>query len=161
MNLNTRGLQSFQIYLKLLIYWGFPGGSDGKESTWNVADPGLIPGSGRSPGFSFTVIKTVFHVDRRESMERKMVKKQERRNTWWLRSRRLLRTQEYSGWMSFKENLNQQGWKNYLDWVIFICWVSGFTEMSGPCFQGSGRWSTWMKLACIKHICRCYRNGRI
>ena len=50
MNLNTRGLQSFQIYLKLLIYCGFPGGSDGKESTGNVADPGLIPGSGRSPG---------------------------------------------------------------------------------------------------------------
>lgn len=31
--------------------------------------------------FSFTVIKTVFRMDRRESMERKMVKKQERRNT--------------------------------------------------------------------------------
>ena len=29
---------------------GFPGGSDGKESTWNAGDPGLIPGLGRSPG---------------------------------------------------------------------------------------------------------------
>ena len=28
----------------------FPGGSDGKESTCNVGDPGLIPGLGRSPG---------------------------------------------------------------------------------------------------------------
>ena len=28
----------------------FPGGSDGKESACNVGDPGLIPGSGRSPG---------------------------------------------------------------------------------------------------------------
>ena len=28
---------------------GFPGGSDGKESTCNVGDPRLIPGSGRSP----------------------------------------------------------------------------------------------------------------
>ena len=28
----------------------FPGGSDGKESAWNVGDPGSIPGSGRSPG---------------------------------------------------------------------------------------------------------------
>ena len=26
------------------------GGSDTKESTWNVGDPGLIPGYGRSPG---------------------------------------------------------------------------------------------------------------
>ena len=26
------------------------GGSDGKESAHNVRDPGLIPGSGRSPG---------------------------------------------------------------------------------------------------------------
>ena len=29
---------------------GFPGGSVGKESTCNPGDPGLIPGSGRSPG---------------------------------------------------------------------------------------------------------------
>ena len=28
---------------------GFPGGSDGKESTCNAGDPGSIPGSGRSP----------------------------------------------------------------------------------------------------------------
>ena len=27
----------------------FPGGSNGKESSCNVGDPGLIPGSGRSP----------------------------------------------------------------------------------------------------------------
>ena len=26
---------------------GFPGGSDGKESSCNTGDPGLIPGSGR------------------------------------------------------------------------------------------------------------------
>ena len=29
---------------------GFPGGSDGKKTTRNVKDPGLIPGQGRSPG---------------------------------------------------------------------------------------------------------------
>ena len=29
---------------------GFPSGSDGKESACNVGEPGLIPGSGRSPG---------------------------------------------------------------------------------------------------------------
>ena len=29
---------------------GFPGGSDGKESAYNVGDLGLIPGSGRSSG---------------------------------------------------------------------------------------------------------------
>ena len=28
---------------------GFPGGSDSKESAFNVGDPGLISGSGRSP----------------------------------------------------------------------------------------------------------------
>ena len=28
---------------------GFPGSSTGKESTCNAGDPGLIPGSGRSP----------------------------------------------------------------------------------------------------------------
>ena len=29
---------------------GFPDGSDGKNSTYNARDLGLIPGSGRSPG---------------------------------------------------------------------------------------------------------------
>ena len=28
----------------------FPGGSEGKASTYNAGDPGSIPGSGRSPG---------------------------------------------------------------------------------------------------------------
>ena len=28
---------------------GFPGGSDSKELACNAGDPGLIPGSGRSP----------------------------------------------------------------------------------------------------------------
>ena len=28
----------------------FHGGSDGKESACSAGDPGLIPGSGRSPG---------------------------------------------------------------------------------------------------------------
>jgi len=29
---------------------GSPGGSESKESACNAGDPGLIPGSGRSPG---------------------------------------------------------------------------------------------------------------
>ena len=33
-----------------LLYRGFPGGSDGKESACNAGDQGSIPGSGRSPG---------------------------------------------------------------------------------------------------------------
>ena len=41
----------FPSILLLIIYiLGFPGGSDGKESTYNVGDLGLIPGLGRSPG---------------------------------------------------------------------------------------------------------------
>ena len=38
-----------QFNLTILLR-GFPGGSDGKESTCNEGDPGLIPGLGRSPG---------------------------------------------------------------------------------------------------------------
>ena len=34
----------------VLPNWGFPGGSDSKESACNAGDPGSIPGSGRSPG---------------------------------------------------------------------------------------------------------------
>ena len=34
----------------LAISMGFPGGSDGKESTCNMGDLGSIPGLGRSPG---------------------------------------------------------------------------------------------------------------
>ena len=36
--------------LPTLVFLGFPGGSDGKESTCNAGDLGLIPGLGRSPG---------------------------------------------------------------------------------------------------------------
>ena len=32
------------------IHLGFPGGSDSKESTCNLGDPGSVPRSGRSPG---------------------------------------------------------------------------------------------------------------
>ena len=32
------------------IPWGFPGGSEVKETASNAGDPGSIPGSGRSPG---------------------------------------------------------------------------------------------------------------
>ena len=32
------------------VFFGFPGGSAGKESTCNGGDLGLIPGLGRSPG---------------------------------------------------------------------------------------------------------------
>ena len=32
------------------VFLGFPGGSDGKESTCNTEDLGSIPGLGRSPG---------------------------------------------------------------------------------------------------------------
>ena len=34
----------------VVIELGFPGGSEVKASASNVGDPGLIPGSGRSPG---------------------------------------------------------------------------------------------------------------
>ena len=39
-----------RISVLLLVLLGFPDSSDGKASTYNVGDPGLIPGLGRSPG---------------------------------------------------------------------------------------------------------------
>ena len=38
------------IYQPITLKKGFPGGSDGKESTCNVGDLGSIPGLGRSLG---------------------------------------------------------------------------------------------------------------
>ena len=38
------------IYVCIYIYIGFPGGSDGKESTCNAGDPGSTPGLGRYIG---------------------------------------------------------------------------------------------------------------
>ena len=34
----------------MIINYGFPGGSDGKESACSIGDSGSIPGLGRSPG---------------------------------------------------------------------------------------------------------------
>ena len=44
-------------------FGGFPGGSDSKESACNAGDPGLIPGSGRSPGEGngFPLLPGEFH----------------------------------------------------------------------------------------------------
>ena len=39
----------FLIFIYLAVL-GFPGGSDGKESTCSAGDQGSIPGSGRPPG---------------------------------------------------------------------------------------------------------------
>ena len=33
-----------------MFHYGFPGGSDGKDSACNAGELGSIPGSGRSPG---------------------------------------------------------------------------------------------------------------
>ena len=43
---------SQELTMKKLLFqkMGFPGSSDGKESSCNARDPGLIPGSGRSHG---------------------------------------------------------------------------------------------------------------
>ena len=40
----------FVKYLAANNYSGFPGGSAGKESTYNAGDLGLIPGLEKSPG---------------------------------------------------------------------------------------------------------------
>ena len=37
------------MYMYIRMYTGFPGGSDGKTSAYNVGDLGSIPGLGRSP----------------------------------------------------------------------------------------------------------------
>ena len=36
--------------VQINLFWGFPGGSDGKESTCSAGDLGSIPGLGRSLG---------------------------------------------------------------------------------------------------------------
>ena len=38
------------LHVFIKYYTGFPGGSAGRESTYNSGDPGSIAGSGRSPG---------------------------------------------------------------------------------------------------------------
>ena len=44
------GETNWEIRINIYTLWGFPGGSDCKESACNAGDPGSIPGSGRSPG---------------------------------------------------------------------------------------------------------------
>ena len=48
----SKGIQIFFRYrlLQGIDYRHFPGGSDGKASTYNVGDLGSIPGLGISPG---------------------------------------------------------------------------------------------------------------
>ena len=39
-----------QFFNSIVLYLGFPGGSDSKESACNAGDPSSTPGLGRSPG---------------------------------------------------------------------------------------------------------------
>ena len=48
-NLIIRNSFSFFLVFSTKNLWGFPGGSDSKESDCNAGDTGSIPGSGRSP----------------------------------------------------------------------------------------------------------------
>ena len=41
---------SIDIYTLLCVKLGFPGSLNGKASAYNAGEPGLIPGSERSPG---------------------------------------------------------------------------------------------------------------
>ena len=43
-------IQKHQIIRSVNVMWGFPGGSDGKESTYTAGDLDSIPRSGRFPG---------------------------------------------------------------------------------------------------------------
>ena len=45
----TAAMKSKDAY-SLVLYLGFPGGSEVKASACNAGELGLIPGSGRSPG---------------------------------------------------------------------------------------------------------------
>ena len=49
-NLYYRSLEIHLFKIILRKKWGFSGGSDGKESVCQAGDPGLIPGSVKSPG---------------------------------------------------------------------------------------------------------------
>ena len=46
----TANYTSYHNKAPINYFAGFPGGSDGKASAYNVGDLGLIPGSERSPG---------------------------------------------------------------------------------------------------------------
>ena len=48
--ISTIWMEVWWIRYHLTPSWGFPGGSDYKGSAYNMGDPGLIPGLGRSPG---------------------------------------------------------------------------------------------------------------
>ena len=46
----AQSVQDDLIYIHVVKWMGFSGGSAGKESACNAGDPGLIPGLGRSSG---------------------------------------------------------------------------------------------------------------
>ena len=50
--INFKLILKHTVRTSLVVQWigGFPGGSDGRESTCSAGDLGSIPGPGRSPG---------------------------------------------------------------------------------------------------------------
>ena len=61
MNLKLRSLYFLIYKLRILTtIWGFPDGSDGKESACKAGDPCSIPGSARSPGEGMATHSSIF-----------------------------------------------------------------------------------------------------
>ena len=62
----------FYLFKQLFNTWGFPGGSDGKESACNAGDPSSIPGLRRSPreGISYPLRYSYLEnpMDKRDSL---------------------------------------------------------------------------------------------
>ena len=52
-------LASDSIISNIVYKMGFPGGSDGKESAFNVEDLGSITGLGRSPGGGMAIHSSI------------------------------------------------------------------------------------------------------
>ena len=100
----------------------FPGSSAGKESTCNAGDPGLIPGSGRSPGEGIAQYSWA-------SLVAQTVKNPPAMQETWIRS---------MGW----EGPLEEGMAAHSS---ILGWRIPQTEELGAIVRGVARSRTWLK----------------
>ena len=114
---------------------GFPDSSVGKESTCNAGDPGLIPGSGRSPGEGIGYPLQYSWA----SLVAQLVKNPRAMRETWVRS---------LGWEEKGHPLQYSGLENFMDCKVHGVaesrrWLSDF-HFHRICFHEA--WTYWQAL---------------
>ena len=137
-----------------LLPLGSPGGSDNKESTCNAGNPGLIPGSGRSPG-----------EENGNSLQYSCLENSMDRRAWWAtdsdRTERLSRHTRISAFIphhlaqKFLPGMTLSFKVGFFTTSLFVLWVSLLVQSRSFPVLNSPQWFLTIYTSQPYGYCQC------